>query len=254
MLRASGSVIGIGALAVCLVASPATAQIPDTFMNLQVLPKDVARRDLVRTMREFTAALGVRCAHCHVGPDNLEGMDFATDAKDTKKAARSMLVMTRLLNADYVSKLPADAAGPRGEVTCQTCHRGAAKPPRPLDQTLADVAAKSGAEAAVARFQELRAASLDAGQYDFRERSVMAAANRLRDSGKATEALALVRQARALYPQSAAYHIFAGQFCLQAGDLTCADEALNRALELEPGNQAAQRALKALQEKKATVR
>ncbi len=34
--------------------------------NLQVLPKDFTRQQVVGVMNGFTAALGVNCAHCHV--------------------------------------------------------------------------------------------------------------------------------------------------------------------------------------------
>jgi hypothetical protein len=42
-------------------------QIPDKFTNLKILPSGVPRAELVRVMREFASALGVRCNHCHVG-------------------------------------------------------------------------------------------------------------------------------------------------------------------------------------------
>lgn len=35
--------------------------------NLQVLPKDIPKAQLVQTMRGFAMGLGVRCEHCHVG-------------------------------------------------------------------------------------------------------------------------------------------------------------------------------------------
>ena len=34
--------------------------------NLQVLPKDMARPQVVQIMQAFSAALGVTCNHCHV--------------------------------------------------------------------------------------------------------------------------------------------------------------------------------------------
>lgn len=71
----------------------AAAQIPDAFENLQLLPKDINKGQLVGTMRGWATALGVRCTHCHVGPDNLVGMDFASDDKPTKRTARKMLEM-----------------------------------------------------------------------------------------------------------------------------------------------------------------
>src|SRR5262245_41474555 len=61
--------------------------------NLQVLPKDTPRPEVVARMRTFTAALGVQCVYCHVAaklPDGREQVqDYSLDDKDTKKAARS---------------------------------------------------------------------------------------------------------------------------------------------------------------------
>ena len=51
-------------------------------------------------------------------------LDFASDAKPAKLAARTMIRMTRRINDDYVSKIP-DA---HTVVSCWTCHRGEAQP------------------------------------------------------------------------------------------------------------------------------
>ena len=116
------------AAAIALAAgAPAPAQIPEKFTNLQVLPRDIPREELVRIMRGFTGALGVRCNHCHVGPGpaTLEGFDFASDAKETKRVARVMMRMTGEINGRL---LPQTGRSPLTEVRCMTCHRGAAKP------------------------------------------------------------------------------------------------------------------------------
>ena len=52
--------------ALLLIGTPATAQFPDKFRNLKVLPKDISKHELESTMRGFAFALGVRCDHCHV--------------------------------------------------------------------------------------------------------------------------------------------------------------------------------------------
>jgi hypothetical protein len=163
-------VFTIACLALCsgLLASPASAQIPQTFTNLQVLPKDISRAQLVATMRGFAGALGVRCTHCHVGPDDLQGMDFGTDEKQNKQIARTMLRMVRSINADFVSTLP--AAEPRQQVTCLTCHRRETKPPRSLPDLLLSTITARGVPAAIEQYQKLRAEMMDAGLYDFRER------------------------------------------------------------------------------------
>ena len=59
--------IALTALVVLTVAGPATAQIPDEFTNLKVLPEDIGKRDLVNIMRGFAGAIGKRCNYCHVG-------------------------------------------------------------------------------------------------------------------------------------------------------------------------------------------
>ena len=104
-------------------AGDAHAQIPSTFTNLQVMPKDVSRAALVAGMRDFSIGLGVRCNYCHVGEnaETLEKFDFAADAKPTKAIARVMIRMTREIN----DRLLADIGRPRTvSVTCLTCHRG----------------------------------------------------------------------------------------------------------------------------------
>ena len=41
-------------------------QPPAAPTNLQVLPKDISREELIATMRGYTAGLGVQCNYCHV--------------------------------------------------------------------------------------------------------------------------------------------------------------------------------------------
>lgn len=87
--------------------------------NLQVLPKDISRQDLIKTMRGFTGALGVHCTFCHTMGD------FASDAKPEKQIARTMLRMTQEINEKYLSQVNvADAQPEQKLVTCGTCHGG----------------------------------------------------------------------------------------------------------------------------------
>lgn len=99
--------------------------------NLQVLPKDMTRQQVVEVMRGVTRGLGVRCPYCHVGEEgaDLSTFDFASDEKPTKKTAR---VMFRMM-ADVNDKLSMVGDKPIGEprVNCWTCHRGEAKPAAP---------------------------------------------------------------------------------------------------------------------------
>jgi hypothetical protein len=108
------------------LAAPIAAQVPTTFTNLQVLPKDIAQRPLVDTMRGFVFALDVRCEFCHVGEGNdLSRFDFASDAKPTKVTARAMLRMLAGINTQ-LAPIAEPTSTPKA--TCFTCHRGALKP------------------------------------------------------------------------------------------------------------------------------
>ena len=72
-------------------AAPKPPVIPDTYTNLQVLPKDIKKSDLVPVMKSFAITMDVRCSHCHAVTDDLSAGDFASDEKPTKVAARKML-------------------------------------------------------------------------------------------------------------------------------------------------------------------
>lgn len=92
------------------------------FRNLQVLRVNITRDSLIAVMEEFRTALGVGCDHCHaVAPNSGEPtLDFASDSKPEKGIARSMLVMVREINGDYLEPLGFSA----NRVSCMTCHRG----------------------------------------------------------------------------------------------------------------------------------
>ncbi|MGH9777395.1 MAG: hypothetical protein ACRD5I_03195, partial [Candidatus Acidiferrales bacterium] len=65
--------------------------VPDTFTNLQVLPKDIGKPELVRIMKGFSLTFDKNCSFCHVATDDLSEADFAADEKETKKKARELL-------------------------------------------------------------------------------------------------------------------------------------------------------------------
>jgi hypothetical protein len=101
------------------------ADAPANMKNRKVLPAGITRRELGDTMRSFTAALGVRCAYCHVGPENgpLSAFDFASDAKPHKEVARGMIRMAMRINEELPKIADKDS-----KVSCYTCHRGATRP------------------------------------------------------------------------------------------------------------------------------
>jgi len=236
------------ALSLTVLSLPVEAQIPDKFTNLHVFPKDIAKGELVMKMREIATDLGVRCHNCHVGPDNLEGMDFASDEKATKRAAREMLRMVQSVGA-VVKSLPARDE-PRQSIGCYNCHRGAQRPPERLDVLLARTAQASGVEAAIARYRELRRDHPSDGQYDFSPRGVGIAVSRSLEAARIDDALALARLNAESHGDISLVHAQLGQVLMRKGDRAAARESFHKALKLDPSNTAAERGLKAAEAEK----
>jgi len=94
-------------------ASQPTRTAGQQFKNVQVL-KDVPADQLISAMQFITASLGVDCEYCHVE------RAFDKDDKKPKLAARKMMEMVANINKENFD-------GHR-EVTCNSCHRGAAHP------------------------------------------------------------------------------------------------------------------------------
>ncbi|HEX8904920.1 MAG TPA: c-type cytochrome [Longimicrobiaceae bacterium] len=191
--------------AAALFAQPLSAQIPDHFENLKVLPKDIPRDTLVAIMRGFTNALGVRCNYCHVEqpPAQAGGQprfNFASDDKAPKEKARFMIRMTQNLNAQVLPQVPHRRQPPVG-VGCITCHRGLPVPTT-LDRVLTAALDSGGAAAAVARYRQLRETQLASGRYDFSEGMLTDLGRRLAGQGKTAEAAALLELNSEFYPNS----------------------------------------------------
>jgi len=83
------------------------------FKNIQVL-KNLPEEQLIPAMQFVSASLGVGCDFCHV-----QGK-FDQDDKKTKLTARKMMQMVAAINQNNFD-------GHR-EVSCNTCHNGAAHP------------------------------------------------------------------------------------------------------------------------------
>src|SRR5437867_5354710 len=165
----SYALIGI---ALVLQGGSASAQIPDKFTNLKVLPKNISKDELLTTMRGFSMGLGVRCDHCHFFQEATRHGDFASDEKKEKDIARGMMMMVKEINGKLV---PRTGVENPVQVRCVTCHHGVAHP-----QTLADVlkgaVEKDGIAAAQPKYKELREKYYGSGAYDFRPASLNAVA------------------------------------------------------------------------------
>ncbi|MDP9146064.1 MAG: c-type cytochrome [Acidobacteriota bacterium] len=117
----------------------------EQFKNIQVL-KGIPADQLMPAMQFITASLGVDCEFCH----DHQAMD--NDDKKPKKIARKMITMMFDIDKNNFDG--------RLEVTCYSCHRGAAKPvsvPVIKDEDImqAMAVAKPPANAALPKGEEL---------------------------------------------------------------------------------------------------
>ena len=97
--------------------------------NLQVLSKNISHDSLDAIMDEFKEALGVKCNFCHAQSATNPGhLDFASDDKMEKGAARHMMKMTTEINSKYFNWNGSNAPDTIRAVTCITCHRGSEHP------------------------------------------------------------------------------------------------------------------------------
>jgi photosynthetic reaction center cytochrome c subunit len=88
------------------------------YKNIKVL-KGIPADQVIPAMEFITASLGVECEFCHVRREH-GGMAFEKDDKKPKEIARKMIQMMTAINKDNFE-------GKR-EVTCNSCHHGAAHP------------------------------------------------------------------------------------------------------------------------------
>jgi hypothetical protein len=202
--------------------------------NLQIIPKDTPRPQVLQQMQAIANALGVQCTYCHVMEGRGGRNDMAADEKPTKKAARGMMLLTRDINA----KLP-DAIGKAQDATtrvgCATCHRGVPVP-RQITDVVTDAAAAGGSAAGLAKFRELREKFYGGQSYDFSENGLIATAQRAIAVNKPDDALAYLQANVEYYPKSSRNYLVMSQAHMAKQDKAGAIKDLEKALELDPNN------------------
>lgn len=111
-----------------IITTATFAQIPDTYTNLKLLPKDIKRDDLMQSMRGFNKALGVKCYFCHKGEEGqpLSTFDFASDENKHKVITRTMMKMVADINTNHLKSLGSKDNPVR--INCFTCHQGKKHP------------------------------------------------------------------------------------------------------------------------------
>lgn len=184
------------AVVVLWMSSSGYAQ-PDevAYENLQLLPADISRDSLQAVMSTYASALGVRCSFCHVRKRGKR--DFASDDKVTKAVARSMMRLTQDIN----SALRAEGGDTATRVDCATCHHGA-NTPRTLETELRAELVSGGLDAAIARFEQLRAEYHGRSTYDFGENSLLDLAGNLARAGDEYAAIEFLRLNLTYFPDS----------------------------------------------------
>ena len=232
-------VVLVAVTIVILLVGSATAQIPDKFENLKVLPKDISKRELVDIMRSMSTGLGVRCSHCHKESDDPAWeFDFKSDEVEAKEVARAMLKMVTAINGELIPT--ANMENPT-RVRCITCHRGLQNP-ETLDNILLEKAQKDGAEAAVTSYRELRDEYYGSGSYDFSSRTLSTVAQKLAATD-VDSAITITRFNVELYPDDTYAHTLMGQLLLTKGDTAAGIASLERALAIDADNRWAKQLL-----------
>jgi len=209
---------------------------PEKAKNLKVLPAETPPTKLRAVMLGFTRALGVDCAHCHVGEKGkpLATYDFPSDANPKKDVARGMLRMLGSINDQLRDIQPAKVD--RVNMWCHTCHRGRPRP-MTLAEELGKVYATAGADSAVARYRGLREQFYGAGAYDFREPTLNEVGYVALGKRDAQGAVALFRLNVENFPESGNVYDSLGEAYLVAGDTVQAIASYEKSLQLAPRNE-----------------
>lgn len=235
---------GLVAVSVAAATAPAAAQIPTEYTNLQVLPEDITRGELLGYMRGFSLGTGFRCNHCHVAedPTDFSTFDFASDDLREKRVAREMFRMIMHINGEILPSVP-DRGEPAIEVGCVTCHAGKPRPTT-LEQEMIWAHADSGADALEAKYAELREQYFGLGAFNFGPLALDNVAQQLAEDDSEA-ALKAVEINLEYHPESVSTWNVKGSIHMRLEQREEAIAAFERSMEIQP-NPPAQRALRQL--------
>lgn len=195
-----------------------------------------AQQGGVPDMPSVAQALGVQCQYCHAGARAAHAptAPAGAEAGPSKfEIARAMIAMTRDLN-EKIEAATGKPASEVTEVTCMTCHRGVAVPGQ-LSDIVAKTAFEKGPDAAIAQYRDLRERYYGGQTYDFREDSLLNAAEKL-IRVKPALALPILQLNLEFYPKSVRSYARMAYASTRLLDDESAMSALEKALEIEPDN------------------
>ena len=213
------------------------AQIPDEFTNLELLPQDISRAQLMGVMRGFASALGTNCGYCHVGenPATLENFDFASDEKETKRVARVMYQMVGAINSEHLTKTGRDEPD---QVGCYTCHHGYNKP-ADLRTELMVAREADGIDGLRAKYDELREAYFGRAIFDFGQGALTGLAGQLSRQGDYDDAVTVLEMNLGHFPEAQSIWWELGETLEAKGDREAARAAFRNGLALDPDGDSA---------------
>jgi tetratricopeptide (TPR) repeat protein len=147
--------------------------------------------------------------------------------------ARAMIAMTRDLNA-RISEATGKSAADATQVTCVTCHHGVTIPGQ-LSDIVAKATVEQSPDEAIALYKDLRQRYYGGQSYDFREETLLDAAQRVVRIDPLAS-IPLLRLNLEYYPQSVRSYIQIAYAYTRKLDDEAAIAALQKALEIEPEN------------------
>ena len=183
--------------------------------------------DIMPLMQEIVQALGVQCEYCHSAPRG------SGQPEPKKDIARQMIAMTRELNT-RVQTATGKPAAESVQVKCVTCHRGVPIP-RQLSEIVTQTLREKGVAAAVEQYRDLHQHFYGRAAYDFGEDTLVGVAQPLA-SGRADDAIALLKLNLEFYPQSAKTYAAIGYAYTRKYDDATAITYFEKAVELDPAN------------------
>jgi len=255
-----------------VLSVPALAHAQAAPKNLQILPKDTPAPQVVAQMQQFTRALGVQCAYCHVeqtapllSVEELQAQQAAAAAAQAAAAAAPPAAAGRgrgrgrgpqgpqmdfaaddkrqkLVARVMMSMVKGVNTKYAVKLECATCHRGVAIPAQ-LSDLLRQTMLGKGEGAAVVQYRELRQQYLNTGAYDFREATLLDLGRESLGTRKPDDALAWLQLNVEFYPRSAPSFIELAKAHLAKRDRESAVADLTRALAIDPSNADALREL-----------
>jgi tetratricopeptide (TPR) repeat protein len=183
--------------------------------------------DIMPLMQEIVQGLGVQCEYCHSAPRG------SGQPEPKKDIARQMIAMTRDLNT-RVQTATGKSAAEAAQIKCVTCHRGVPIP-KQLSEIVVQTLREKGVAAAVEQYRDLHQRFYGRAAYDFGEDTLIGVAQPLA-SGRADDAITLLKLNLEFYPQSAKTYAAIGFAYTRKYDDPTAITYYEKAAELDPTN------------------